>query len=78
MKDKIRSANDYFRIAAKTKNNNIDALINKAEILCKLGNIDEGLDCIEKAIKINPNDVNLIKKRNELKSQFLKIEEITS
>ena len=42
----------------------------------KLGNIDEGLDCIETAIKIDPTNINLINKRNEIETQFLKLEEI--
>ncbi len=74
-KNKTRKAAEYLNISKKFRYNNVDALINKGEILCELGRFEEGIKCIEIALKLKPDDFNLSKKKEDWKNQSLKLEQ---
>ncbi|MBY9014081.1 MAG: hypothetical protein KGD68_00170 [Candidatus Lokiarchaeota archaeon] len=41
-------------------------MLNKSNLLCEMGKTEESIECINIALKLIPNDINILNKKEEI------------
>ena len=45
-------------------------MLDKSNLLYEMGKTEESIECINIALKLKPNDINLLNKKEEILNQF--------
>ncbi|NVM43651.1 MAG: hypothetical protein HWN79_01950 [Candidatus Lokiarchaeota archaeon] len=48
----------------------IELMLDKSNLLYEMGKTEESIECINIALKLKPNDINLLNKKEEILNQF--------
>ena len=52
-------------------------MLNKSDLLCEMGKMEESIECINIALKLNPNDINTLNKKEEILNKHGKTKILT-
>lgn len=75
--NKTRKAKLCLDIVKEILCKDIDVMLNKSDLLCEMGKTEESMECINNALKLNPGDINLLDKKEEILNKHGKTKILT-